>query len=249
MLVSGSGLAVDLGRPVVGPLPMAELLPFDVRAVPGHTLSFELLRQPSGHHVLYLRGRLHTYQGYDPHQAVFLLRLGASLGAKNLLMTNAAGGLRPTQRAGQLVLLRDHINLTGLNPLRGELPEEWGVRFPDMVGAYDLGLRQLARAVAAKRGIELDEGVYVGLAGPSYETPAEVAMLRLLGGDVVGMSTVLEVIAARQMGVRSLVISLVTNLAAAVGTDHQEVLEAGRAARSRLESLFGDLLQSSALHE
>jgi purine-nucleoside phosphorylase len=228
---------------------MAQLLPFDVDAVAGHTLDFELLRQPGGQHVLYLRGRLHTYQGLDAHQAVFLLRLGALLGAKTLLMSNAAGGLRAEQRPGQLVLIRDHINLTGLNPLRGELPEEWGVRFPDMVDAYDPGLRRLAHELAANRGVELDEGVYVGLAGPSYETAAEVAMLRLLGGDVVGMSTVLEVIAARQMGVRSLALSLITNLAAAVGTDHAEVLAAGRAARTRIEALFSDLLRSSALYD
>jgi purine-nucleoside phosphorylase len=164
-------------------------------------------------------------------------------------MTNAAGGLRLDQRPGQLVLLRDHINLTGLNPLRGELPAEWGVRFPDMAGAYDPGLRQLTRQLAASRGVELGDGVYVGLAGPSYETPAEVAMLRMLGGDVVGMSTVLEVIAARQMGLRSMVISLVTNLAAAAGTDHDEVLAAGREARARLETLFDDLFQSTALYD
>lgn len=242
MLVSGSGLGVDFGSPLIGPRPMSELLPFPLQAVEGHSLDFLIFEPVAGRRVLYLRGRIHTYQGYDAHQATFLVRLGALLGGKVLLMTNAAGGLRQEQRAGQLVLLRDQINLSGLNPLRGELPATWGPRFPGMSDAYDAELRRLASAEADRLGIALSQGVYVGLAGPSYETPAEVEMLARMGGDVVGMSTVLEVIAARHLGVRCAVLSLITNVAAAQGIDHQEVLTEGRLARGRVQQLLDALL-------
>jgi purine-nucleoside phosphorylase len=247
VVVSGSGLGVDFERPSLGPLPLADLLPFPLHAVAGHALDYVIFEPVPGRHVLYYRGRIHTYQGYDAHQATFLVRLAALLGAQVLWMTNAAGGLRPTQKPGQLVLLSDHINLSGSNPLRGELPLAWGPRFPGMADAYDANLRRLARAEAARLGIDLAEGVYVGLAGPSYETPAEVKMLGLLGGDVVGMSTVLEVIAARHLGVRCGVISLITNVAAAEGLDHEEVLTEGRLARERVQRLLGALLAHADL--
>jgi len=254
-LVAGSGLAIDLGQPVAGPEPLGDWLPFPVRSVVGHSHSLELLEPSPGRHVLYYRGRLHSYQGYDAAQVVFPVRFAALLGAKVLVMTNAAGGIRPEWPAGTLAALVDHLNLTALNPLRGEPPEAWGPRFPDMVGAYAPELRALARRHAERLGFVLEDGVYAGLAGPSYETAAEVRMLRAMGADLAGMSTVLEVIAARHLGMRSLVVSLVSNPGAGVAASplhHEEVLEAGRAAGGRvaalLEAILGDpeLLSSSA---
>ncbi|MEE8138971.1 MAG: purine-nucleoside phosphorylase, partial [Thermoanaerobaculia bacterium] len=184
------------------------------------------------------------------HQTVFFVRLAALLGIHTRVMTNAAGGLDPQLNPGDLALVSEHLNLIGLNPLQGELPPEWGPRFPDMGEAYDRELRELARTVGRRLGLELREGVYAGLAGPSYETQAEVRMLRGTGAQLVGMSTVLEVIAARHMDVRCLCLSLVTNLAAGVGegpTNHEEVLEAGRAAADKLRRLLRALLEEPAL--
>jgi purine-nucleoside phosphorylase len=251
LVVSGSGLAVDLGTPAHGPVPLAEIAPFPLRAVVGHTLEAELLLPAPGRPVLYCRGRIHTYQGYGANQVAFFVRLGRKLGAATVLQTNAAGGLNPSYRPGDLVLIADHLNLTGLNPLRGELPDGWGPQFPDMVDAYDPALRALAREHADRLGLPaLAEGVYAGLAGPSYETPAEVRMLRTLGADLGGMSTVLEVIAARHLGMRCLALSLVTNPAAGVTgkpLDHEEVLAAGRAAAGRVARLLASLIADPRL--
>jgi purine-nucleoside phosphorylase len=250
VVVSGSGLAVALGEPSHGPLSLQELLPFPIRGIEGHPLAVELLTPPGGAPVLYFRGRLHAYQGYGVARTMLAVRLAARLGARSLVMTNAAGGLRDDLAPGDLVLLEDHLNLTGVNPLTGEPPAEWGPRFPDMVAAYDPRLRALARELADELGIELAGGVYAGLLGPSYETPAEVRMLRTLGGDVAGMSTVLEVIAARHMGMRCLCLSLVTNAAAGVTgepLDHDEVLEAGKAAAEKVRRLLTRLIADPRL--
>ena len=251
LVVSGSGLAVDLGTPAHGPVPLAEIAPFPLRAVVGHTLEAELLPPAPGRPVLYCRGRIHSYQGYGANQVAFFVRLARKLGAATVLQTNAAGGLNPSYRPGDLVLIADHLNLTGLNPLRGELPDGWGPQFPDMVDAYDPALRALAREHADRLGLPaLAEGVYAGLAGPSYETPAEVRMLRTLGADLGGMSTVLEVIAARHLGMRCLALSLVTNPAAGVTgkpLDHEEVLAAGRAAAGRVARLLASLIADPRL--
>jgi purine-nucleoside phosphorylase len=250
VLVAGSGLAMPLGEPVAGPEPLRDWLPFTVESVAGHDHSLELLEPRPGRHVLYYRGRLHSYQGYDAAQVVFPVRLAALLGARTLLMTNAAGGIRADWPAGTLALVADQLNLTGLNPLRGNPPERWGPRFPDMVEAYDRALRELARRHAERLGFDLPEGVYAGLAGPSYETPAEIRMLRALGADLAGMSTVLEVIAARHLGLRCLVLSLVSNPAAGVTgrpLDHEEVLAAGREAAGRVGALLRALLADPGL--
>jgi purine-nucleoside phosphorylase len=249
-LISGSGLGVELGSTAKGPLDLQYFLPFEVHGVVGHSHQAEVLLPRPDRPVLYYRGRLHSYQGYDPYQTVFPVRLAALLGVKVLVLTNAAGGLRKELAAGTLVLLRDHLNLSGLNPLRGDLPPEWGPRFPDLCNAYDPHLAGLARAAAAELGIPLAEGVYAGLAGPSYETPAEVRMLALLGADVAGMSTVQEVIAARHMGVRCLAFSLVSNPGAGLGdgpVNHEEVLAAGQAAAADLRRLLGRLLAHDEL--
>jgi purine-nucleoside phosphorylase len=249
-LVAGSGLAVDFGPALAGPEPLAGWVPFAVGAVAGHGHELELFETPAGCRVLYFRGRIHGYQGYDPAEVVFPVRLAARLGARALVMTNAAGGVRPEWPAGTLAAVTDQLNLTGRNPLSGEPPAEWGPRFPDMLDAYDPALRALAHEHAGRLGIDLREGVYAGLPGPSYETPAEVRMLRALGADLVGMSTVLEVIAARHLGLRCLVLSLVANPGAGVTPTpltHEEVLDAGRAAAQRVQALLAALLDDPRL--
>jgi len=249
-LVAGSGLSVDLGAPIAGPEPLADWLPFPVRPVPGHRHEVELLELPTGRRILYFRGRIHGYQGYTPAEVVFPIRFAALLGAKTLVMTNAAGGVRPEWPAGTLAAVSDQLNLTGANPLSGDPPAAWGARFPDMLDAFDPGFRALAGQRARELGFDLAEGVYAGLNGPSYETPAEVRMLRSLGADLVGMSTVHEIIAARHLGMKCLALSLVANPGAGV-TDaplhHEEVLEAGRAAAARVRSLLAALLADPAL--
>ena len=248
-VVAGSGLDVSFGATVAGPFGLADWLPFPVHAVAGHALTFELV-DGGRHRLLHFRGRLHAYQGFEPGQVVFPVRLAARLGAGVLVVTNAAGGIGRVARAGALVTIADHLNQTGLNPLRGRLPESWGPQFPDMVDAYDPALRRRLAAHAEALGIPLEQGVYAGLLGPCYETPAEVEALRRAGADLIGMSTVLEVIAARQLGLRCLGLSLVTNPAAGSGgaaLDHEEVLEAGRAAAGSVEALLRALLDDPEL--
>jgi purine-nucleoside phosphorylase len=249
-VVSGSGLGVDLGAPERGPIDLAYFLPFAAHPLAGHPHQVQLLRPRPDRRVVYLVGRLHAYQGYSAEQTVFPVRLAAQLGARVLILTNASGGLRAELRPGELVLVSDHLNLTGENPLRGQLPPEWGPRFPDLAAAYDPALRELARRLGESLGVRLGDGVYAGLLGPSYETPAEVRMLRTLGADLAGMSTVLEVIAARQMGVRCLCLSLVANPAAGLAAgplDHAEVLAAGAAGAARVDRLLRALIESDEL--
>ncbi len=249
-VVSGSGLAVDLGERIHGPISLEYLLPFSCHPVEGHPHEAEVLLPVPDRPVLYYRGRLHSYQGYSAYETVFPIRLAALLGVKVLILTNATGGLHPERKPGDLMLIRDHLNLTGLNPLRGQLPPEWGPRFPDMGAAYDPALRNLAKDLARDLGIALPEGVYAGLAGPSYETPAEVRMLQQMGGDVAGMSTVLEVLAAHPMGVRCLAISMISNPAAGLSDApvvHADVLAAGTAAAASVRKLLGALLSHPGL--
>lgn len=250
LVVAGSGLSVSLGRPIVPAEPLSEWLPFPVRTVAGHQHEIEMVEPLPGRCVLYQRGRIHGYQGYEPAEVAFPVRFAALLGARLLVMTNAAGGVRPEWPAGTLVAVSDQLNLTGRTPLHGEPPESWGPRFPDMVDAYEPSLRALAREHAGRLGFDLPEGVYAGLPGPAYETPAEVRMLRTLGADLVGMSTVHEVIAARHLGMKCLVVSLVANPGAGVtgeSLSHEEVLEAGRAAAGRIRALLAALLSDPRL--
>jgi purine-nucleoside phosphorylase len=178
--------------------------------------------------VIAMQGRVHLYEGYSVHEVAFPVRVFARLGVQALILTNAAGGILPEFTQGRLVLIRDHINLQGANPLTGPNDERFGVRFPDLTTAYDKKFRSIAAAEAARAGTNMPEGVYAALAGPSYETPAEIRYLRAIGADLVGMSTVPEVIAARHSGMRVLGISCVTNAAAGVIDQplvHTEVLE------------------------
>jgi purine-nucleoside phosphorylase len=184
--------------------------------------------------VAALSGRAHLYEGYSPALVTFGVRVLGLLGIRTLVLTNAAGGVNLELGRGGLVLISDHINLQGLNPLAGANDERFGPRFPDMSEAYPVALRDVAKATAAELGIELKEGVYAGLLGPSYETPAEIRYLRTIGADLVGMSTVPEVIVANHMGIRCLAISCVTNMAAGIlpqKINHEEVLETGRMVR------------------
>lgn len=238
-VVLGSGLA-GLGDAVELPtvIPYADLPSIPRPTVPGHRGEF-LVGRLEDVPVILQRGRLHLYEGHEAAVAVFPVRLMAALGIEVLIVTNAAGGIRADWPPPALMLISDHLNLTGRSPLAGPVLEG-DERFPDMSAAYDPALRDATRAVAREAGITLHEGVYAGLLGPSFETPAEIRMLATLGADAVGMSTVLEVIAARARGVRVLGISTITNLAAGISDrplNHQEVLDAGRAVARDLETL------------
>ncbi len=250
LLVTGSGLSLDLGAPAAGRWPFEDLLPFDVEAVEGHEATIELVEAPDGRFLLYCRGRLHAYQGYTPAQVVYLVRLAALLGAGSLVITNAAGSLRRDLPPGSIATISDHVNLTGLNPLRGRMPASWGARFPDLAGAYDPALRCRFAELGRNAGIPVGDGVYLGLLGPSYETPAEIRAWQALGVDLVGMSTVLEVIAARHMGLRVLGFSLVTNMGVGLDdgpVDHEDVLRIGRGATRDLARLTSDLIADGVL--
>jgi purine-nucleoside phosphorylase len=200
--------------------------------------------------VAVLRGRAHLYEGVGADRAVYGVRVLGRLGIGTLVVTNAAGAVNESFRPGQLVLISDHVNLLGTSPLVGPNDEELGPRFPDRSDAYDPGLRAAAREAATRLGIEVGEGVYAAWLGPQFETPAEIRFMRAIGGDLAGMSTVPEVIAARHLGIRCLGISVVTNMAAGV-TDgklgHEEVLQVGAEAQPRLTALLRELLPTLAL--
>lgn len=200
-----------------------------------------------GQPVAVMRGRFHFYEGHSMHQVTFPVRVLHALGCTTLLATNAAGGLHADWHVGDLMLITDHIFLPGLaghHPLRGPNDERLGPRFPAMVGAYDQELLALARGAADRLGVPLREGVYLMLSGPAFESGAELRMCRLLGADAVGMSTVPEVIVARHMGMRCMGLSLITNLALPDGppANHQEVLDAGDAARPKVAALIRSIL-------
>jgi purine-nucleoside phosphorylase len=195
--------------------------------------------------VAVMSGRSHLYEGYTAAQVVFGVRVLRRLGVRTIVFTNAAGGINLTYQQGALVLVSDHINLQGSNPLTGPNDDTLGPRFPDMSDAYSAELRAIAKATAAELRIPLSEGVYAAMPGPSYETPAEIRFLRTIGADLVGMSTVPEVIVANHMGIRCLAISCVTNMAAGIlpqKIDHEEVLETGRRVHETLIRLLTALL-------
>ncbi len=238
-LVLGSGLAglADVAEDSVS-IPYGELEGFPrVGSVAGHAGRL-VLGSLGGVPVMLFNGRAHQYQGVSARDAAYPARLAAAVGCEVLVVTNACGGLADTLAVGDLVLLSDHINLMGTNPLIGWPGPDGGVPFIPMRDAYAPELRAIMHEVANEQGVPLRDGVYAGLLGPSYETPAEVAMLRGLGADVVGMSTVPETIVARALHLPVLGMSLVTNVAAGFGLSHEEVLEAGAAAAARLQQLM-----------
>lgn len=211
-----------------------------VSTVVGHAGYFVLGRSGDVP-VACLQGRVHLYEGHEPERVVFGVRLLARLGCKAVLLTNAAGGIEASFEPGDLMLIRDHLNLTGKNPLIGPNEEALGKRFPDMTHAYDPALGRFAREAAAEVGIGLREGVYAGLLGPTYETPSEIAMLRSFGAHAVGMSTVHEIIALRHMRVPAAAISCITNLAAGISPrelDHAEVEETAERSRAWFTALL-----------
>jgi len=236
-IVLGSGLgglADGLESPVS--IPFAELPGWPAATAPGHAGRL-LLGRLGGRPVVMLQGRFHLYEGNDPGLVVQPVLLFRALGAGVLILTNAAGGLDPSFGPGTLMVMRDHINLTGRNPLIGPNAAALGERFTDLTEAWSPRLRERLHAAGVNEGVSLSEGVYVGLLGPNYETPAEVRMLAGLGGHAVGMSTVLECIAARWVGLEVCGVSLVTNAGAGYSGDvltHEEVLAAGAEAGPRL---------------
>ena len=230
-LVLGSGLgslADELQDPVV--IPYGEIPHFPAATAPGHAGRL-LAGRLEGTPVLMMQGRFHRYEGHEPSRIVFPVRVLKCLGVARLLLTNASGGVQPRFQPGDFMLMTDHLNLAGCNPLVGPNDEAIGPRFFDLSRAYDPALRDLARRAAGELGIQLHEGVYAWFSGPSFETPAEIRMARILGADAVGMSTVPEVIAAVHCGLRVLGISCITNLAAGIldqPVTAEEVFETSR---------------------
>lgn len=244
ILVLGSGLG-GLAEEVIDPvrIPYEEIPGFPRSTVIGHAGAL-VVGIWEGVEVAVMQGRFHLYEGWDPGAVALPIRALHSLGARTLLLTNAAGGVRPGLKPGDLMLITDHLNLMGRNPLVGPVSgaEE---RFPDMTQAYDRAFVDVADEVALQLRIRLERGVYAAMLGPSYETPAEVRMLARLGADAVGMSTVPEVLVARALGLRVLGLSCITNLAAGIGHErlsHEEVMEVGQRVRERLASLVRGVL-------
>lgn len=254
-IVLGSGLgafAEDLENAVR--ISYEEIPNFQKSTVEGHAGQL-VLGEIEGVSVAVQQGRFHYYEGYDMQQVILPVRTFGLLGIKKLILTNAAGSVRTSMKPGGLMLIRDHINLMGANPLRGANDSRFGVRFPDMTNVYDIGYQEIASTEAKKMSLErvekgidrearqlLRRGVYCGLSGPCYETPAEIRMIRLLGADAVGMSTVPEAIAARHQEIKVLGISCITNLAAGMSDDiihHEEVMETG----ARVATVFKALLR------
>ena len=246
LLVAGSGLRLEIpGWQPAEVIDLAGVFPFPLHSLMGHSQTMTLWRRGEDS-LLVMNGRFHLYQGYRPEEVVAPVRLAALLGAEVMIATNATGALDPAIEPGSLVLVTVHLNLQGANPLVGEWGRELGPQFPDMSAAYDPELRETARAAAAEAGFAVHEGVYAAVLGPSFETPAEVRMLRALGGAVVGMSTVPEVIAARHMGMRVLVLSFAANPAAGLvdrPLTHEEVLEEGERAKPKLARMMGLLVE------
>jgi len=246
-LILGSGLgglSKSIGDAVR--IPFGNIPGFPEATVAGHEGAV-IVGSLGGREIVALSGRFHMYEGHPAALAAFPIRVFHALGAHDLFVSNAAGGISPRLAVGDLMMISDHLNLMGTNPLVGEA-QEGEVRFPDMTDAYNPGLRRVMRTTAEKLGITLREGVYAGLLGPSYETPSEVKMLRLLGADAVGMSTVPEVIVARALGMRVAGVSCITNAAAGVtgsALSHAEVLETTNRVSAAFESLVTEFLARS----
>jgi purine-nucleoside phosphorylase len=245
-IVLGSGLG-DLAHDVVDArrIPFAEVPGFPTATVVGHAGAL-IAGTLGGREVIALAGRFHMYEGHPAALAGFPVRVVHALGARTLFVSNAAGGVRRTFAAGDLMIIADHLNLMFRNPLVGPL-QPGDVRFPDMSDPYDAALRALLRRIAAERGIRVQEGVYAGSIGPTYETPAETRMLERLGADATGMSTVPEVVVARAIGMRVAGVSCITNMACGIALhplSHEEVLETGRAVGAQFRALVTEFVRA-----
>jgi purine-nucleoside phosphorylase len=242
-VVLGSGLgsfADTLEDKIV--IPYEEIPDFERSTVEGHSGRLIVGNLPSTNvNVAVMQGRFHYYEGYSLEEVTLPIRAFGAMGLKKIALTNAAGGVNPEFKRGDIMLISDHINLMMISPLRGKHDARLGDRFPDMTEVYSREYRRIAREVAAEIGLELREGVYLALQGPNYETPAEIRMMRALGADAVGMSTVPEAIVAKQMGMTTLGVSLITNPAAGIEDspiNHAEVMEIGQ----RVSKEFSELL-------
>jgi purine-nucleoside phosphorylase len=248
-LVLGSGLgAFARSLEKATAIPYGEIKHFPVSTAVGHSGEL-VVGHAQGVPVAVMSGRAHYYEGYTMPEVVFPVRVLGRMGVKILILTNAAGSVNVNYKPGELMVIADHINLMGANPMIGPNEEQLGQRFFDMSEAYDPHLREIAEKACWKAGVTVRKGVYLALSGPSYETPAEIRMLRTLGADAVGMSTVPEVIAARHMGIRVLGISCITNMAAGVTKkplDHREVLEVGEKVKVGLMEVLGRIIQEAA---
>jgi purine-nucleoside phosphorylase len=244
-LVLGSGLGSFADSLIdAAHIPYSEIPEFPRSTAIGHAGQL-VIGHAGAVPVAAMQGRVHLYEGYSPQQVAFPMRVFARMGIRAVILTNAAGGINLNFQQGALVLIRDHINLQGTNPLVGANDDRFGVRFPDMTHAYCTPYREMAREEAGKLGMTLHEGVYAAMLGPSYETPAEINFLRIIGADLVGMSTVNEVITARHMGINVLAMSCVTNMAAGIldlPLSHQEVRETGERVKSSFEALLRAVL-------
>jgi purine-nucleoside phosphorylase len=251
-IVLGSGLSAlaDVVQELDS-IPFREIPNFPVSSVQGHSGRL-VIGKLEGRSVLVMQGRVHFYEGYSMSQVTLPIRMMKVLGINTVILTNAAGGINRSFKAGDVMLITDHVNLVGMagqNPLRGPNDESFGPRFPDMSQPYDRGLRELALRVAADHQIELRQGVYMCLAGPSFESPADVRFLRMIGADAVGMSTVPETVVARHAGMRVLGLSGISNSLSGdedgPQTTHEEVLEAGRILVPRLMTVIQGVLSAA----
>ncbi|MFY9611887.1 MAG: purine-nucleoside phosphorylase [Blastocatellia bacterium] len=243
VLGSGLGSVADCVENAVD-IPYADIPYFVTSTVEGHDGMFRI-GSCSGVDVALMRGRFHFYEGYSMEDVTLPVRVFAAMGIRSLILTNAAGGVASHLAPGSLMVITDHINMMGDNPLRGPNDDRLGPRFPDMTAAYTRGYIEVAHEVAREMGVVLAEGVYMALLGPSYETPAEIRMLSKLGADAVGMSTVPEVIVARHGGMKVLAISCITNVAAGLAPaaiDHSEVMDVGARAGRQLSELIVRLI-------
>jgi purine-nucleoside phosphorylase len=247
ILGSGLGNVVDAVE-VDASIPYGEIPGARASTVVGHQGRM-ILGRAKGVEVVVMQGRVHFYEGYEMDEVMFLSRVLGRLGIKKLIVTNAAGGVNTSYTPGDLMLISDHINFMGVNPLRGPNVEALGVRFPDMSEAYPESLRNVAKGVAASMNLKLQEGVYLALSGPTYETPAEIRAFRVLGADAVGMSTVPEVIAASHMQIPVLGISCITNMAAGIlkqKLTHQEVMDTTARVQKEFTQLVLGVLEKLA---
>jgi purine-nucleoside phosphorylase len=248
-LVLGSGLgAFARSLEKATAIPYAEIKHFPTSTAVGHSGEL-VVGHCQGVPVAVMSGRAHYYEGYTMQQVVFPVRVLGRMGVKTLILTNAAGSVNVAYKPGELMVIGDHINFMGGNPMIGPNEEQLGLRFFDMSEPYDPQLREIAEKACWKAGVTVRKGVYIAFSGPSYETPAEIRMARTLGADAVGMSTVPEVIAARHMGMRVLGISCITNMAAGVTKrplDHREVLEVGEKVKAGLIDVLGRIIQEAA---